>query len=131
MEGLGQAEVVLRVKPFRTVRDVKLSFARHFKLTLEELEGPCKAWRISHPRQIAMALAYKRLRKRGYSTTMIGREFGGRDYSTVIYACRKWGLAPDPVASERSLRGWTGRMQSLSRDNEAWRTLGGEMEIAA
>lgn len=138
MEGTG-TEVVLKVKPFRTVRDVKLSIARRFKVTMAELESPCRKRRFAHPRQIAMAIAYKRLKRRGYSAPMIGREFGGRDHTTVLYACRKFGMPVDPFVSARSASAAQRRNANPSRqprlvavlDLEAWRSMGGSMEDAA
>lgn len=97
----GSAEIVLKTKPWRTVMDVKRSVARHFKLTVAELESRDKHWRVSHPRLLAMALAYRNLNPLGYSTTMVGREFN-RHYSTVLYALRKHGIPPDPFVAERS-----------------------------
>ena len=41
---------------------------------------------IARPRQIAMALA-KELTN--YSLPEIGDRFGGRDHTTVLYACRR------------------------------------------
>jgi hypothetical protein len=131
MDGTG-TEVVLKVKPFRTVKDVKLSVARRFKVTFADLESTNKKWSVSHPRQIAMALAYKRLRKHGYSLRRISREFGGRDPSTVSFAARKFGLPVDPeISAARILMAQTRRRRPKPVDLEVWESLGGEWDRAA
>ncbi len=66
-------------------RDQKL-VSRHFELKPLDLVSARRARAIARPRQIAMYLA-KRLTTR--SLPEIGRKFGGRDHSTVIYAVRK------------------------------------------
>ncbi len=115
MNGL-DAEVVLKVKPFRTVKDVKLSVARRFGITVADIESECRKQKFAVPRQIAMALAVKRLRKLGYPTTRIAREFGNRHHTTIIWACRKWGVPADPVVSERAKRGVERRQRAQIRE---------------
>ena len=63
-----------------------------YQLAAEDLKGKKKDRFISHPRQIAMYLCREHL---GSSLPQIGRDFGGRDHSTVIHACEK-------IAAERA-----------------------------
>lgn len=76
--------------------DIVQAVAREFRVPVEAFREPRPANKnkkcplnphtISRPRQVAMYLA-DRLTGRSYSN--IGRYFGGRDHSTVIYAIRK------------------------------------------
>lgn len=83
-------------RPFANVEDVKRAVAGYFRITVEQIEGASRSPRFSHPRQVAMALAYRRLRKLGFTYEAIGSAFGGRHCSTVIFACRKFGMAANP-----------------------------------
>lgn len=106
-DGAGQIE--LKAKPFANVEDVKRAVAGYFRLTVKDLESASRKPRYAHPRQVAMALSYKRLRKAGFTYEAIGASFGNRHYSTVISACRKFGIAPDPAASAAAYRGKAAR----------------------
>jgi hypothetical protein len=75
------------------VLDVRNAACRYFGLTTQAMVSPRrhKAW--THPRQMAMAVAYALT---GASLPQIGRTFGNRDHTTVIHAvnavnlrCRK------------------------------------------
>ena len=86
-----------------TCNEIRRHVERHFQLEPGELLQRSRKWRISHPRQIAMALCYKHFRGR-LSYERIGRQFGGVHYSTVIHSCQKHGMEPDPVHSEMGRR---------------------------
>ncbi len=83
--------VVLRTKPFRSIDEIKKAVAKRYRVSVADLEGPCRQQRFAVPRQIAMALCYRRLKPFGYSLPMIGKRFGDRDHTTVLFACRKMG----------------------------------------
>lgn len=94
--------IVLKTKPFRSCAEIKERIAKRYRITVADLEGPCRRREYAWPRQIAMALAHRRLSRLGYSLPMIGRSFGGRHWATVLFASKKYGYQPDPVASKRS-----------------------------
>jgi hypothetical protein len=108
------AGVELRTKPFETVMDVKRMVARRYGVTVQDIEGPSRAPMFSHPRQVAMALAYRRLKSKGASYPLIGREFGGRHWTTVIFACRKFGRNADPQLSEIARRAVDTRQKRIA-----------------
>lgn len=84
---LPQPPVVLT--PTRVTIDTILNVvARYFDVTVEEILSPDRTRRVVEPRQIGMYLAH-RLTPR--SLPEIGRRFGGRDHTTVLYASRKIG----------------------------------------
>ena len=94
-DGAGTA-IVLKSRPFADVEDVKRAVAGYFRITVKQLEGYSRKPCFAHPRQVAMAIARKRLAKHGMSFDAIGAAFGGRHYSTVIFACRKFGIDANP-----------------------------------
>ena len=68
-----------------------------FSISREELLSAGRSGRIAWPRQVAMYLARRHTAE---TLPAIGRKFGGRNHTTVMYACRKAGerLASDPDA---------------------------------
>ena len=83
----------------RSIADVQAAVCDQFGITSKELLSPGRATRIAWPRQLAMYLARE---VTGASLPAIGREFGGRDHTTVMHACRRAGqrLADEPGARE-------------------------------
>jgi chromosomal replication initiator protein len=59
--------------------------ARSFNLTVERLLSADRSRNVALPRQIAMYL----LRETNISLPQIGQALGGRDHTTVMYACDK------------------------------------------
>ncbi len=68
------------------IEDIQRKVADHFKIRHAEMVSARRARQVARPRQIAMYLA-KQLTPR--SLPEIGRRFGGRDHTTVIYAVRQ------------------------------------------
>jgi chromosomal replication initiator protein len=68
-----------------------------FSISREELLSSGRSGRVAWPRQVAMYLAREHT---GATLPAIGREFGGRNHTTVIYACRRAAerVAADPAA---------------------------------
>lgn len=69
-----------------TIHNIQKMVAEYFKIRVSDLSAKSRSRQVTRPRQIAMALA-KELTH--HSLPEIGKEFGGRDHSTVIHACRK------------------------------------------
>jgi len=69
-----------------TIENIQKTVGQYYKLRVAELTSKRRTRSIARPRQIAMALA-KELTN--HSLPEIGDAFGGRDHTTVLYACRK------------------------------------------
>lgn len=67
-----------------TIQRAVLVFYPH--VTVADLKSPCRTKRVVRPRQIAMYLS-KELTEAGL--LKIGRNFGGRDHTTILHAIRK------------------------------------------
>lgn len=59
---------------------------QYYNISLDELLGPKRVKELVYPRQIAMHLLRTELH---LSFPTIGREIGGKDHTTVMYACNK------------------------------------------
>lgn len=73
-------------KKSATVQDVQQLVARHFGLRPQDLCGRKRSNAVAFPRQIAMYLCRVNL---DVPLALIGERFGGRDHTTVLYACSK------------------------------------------
>lgn len=69
-----------------TIENIQKTVAEYYKIRTSELLSSTRSRTIARPRQIAMALA-KELTN--HSLPEIGKAFGGRDHTTVLYATRK------------------------------------------
>ncbi len=67
-----------------TLQDVQAVVTEHYQVRLSDLQSRGRSRAIALPRQVCMYLAR---RLTAHSLEEIGRYFGGRDHSTVIYAC--------------------------------------------
>ena len=65
---------------------IKETVAKYFNIDKEYLSGNKRSNEIAFPRQIAMYLC-RTIANMSYP--QIGSDFGGRDHSTVMHACRK------------------------------------------
>lgn len=68
------------------IEDIQKIVCKHFNVDLRDMKGKKRTDAIAFPRQIAMYLT-RNLTE--LSTTDIGNAFGGRDHTTVMYACEK------------------------------------------
>ncbi len=69
-----------------TIDIIQKVVADYFGLSYNDLRGKKRTKAIAFPRQVAMYIAHEMTE---YSTTEVGLEFGGRDHTTVMYACQK------------------------------------------
>lgn len=100
-----------RAPKIDTVKDVT---ARHYGIGKNDLESPCRKRIYAQPRQYAMYLCRKLTRN---SYPMIGREFGGRDHTTVLFAFRKISkLVKEDAALAEELRQLEQRVRSDPRN---------------
>jgi chromosomal replication initiator protein len=70
----------------QTVAAIQTAACEQFGLSCEELLSTARVARLAWPRQLAMYLARELT---GESLPAIGRQFGGRDHTTVLHAWRR------------------------------------------
>jgi len=89
--------------PARSVRDVQDQVCQTFGVSLEDLVSSSRAAQLAWPRQLGMYLARTLTQA---TLPAIGRQFGGRNHTTVLYACRRAGerLASDSDAHATAQR---------------------------
>jgi chromosomal replication initiator protein len=78
------------------IPQIVATVAKHFGLKLSELRSPSRRRAVVNARAAAIHLARKITRA---SLEQIGRYFGGRDHTTMMYSCRKMedSLRDDPA----------------------------------
>jgi len=69
-----------------TIENIQKTVAEYSKVRVSDLLSKRRNRSITRPRQIAMSLA-KELTN--HSLPEIGDQFGGRDHTTVLHACRR------------------------------------------
>jgi chromosomal replication initiator protein len=69
-----------------TIDRIQELVCERFSVTIEELTGDRRTQNIVYPRQVAMYLSRELTDS---SLPRIGKEFGGRDHTTVIHATSK------------------------------------------
>jgi chromosomal replication initiator protein len=89
-----------------TISDIQQLVVEHFGITLQELTGGRRTQNLVMPRQLAMYLCRQLL---SASFPEIARKFGGRDHSTVIYACTK---LEQTMKIDRQIRALVGELSS-------------------
>jgi chromosomal replication initiator protein len=68
-----------------TIANIKKTVAEYFNIRVSDLESKSRARAVTRPRQLAMHLS-KELTQ--HSLPEIGKNFGGRDHTTVLHACK-------------------------------------------
>ena len=69
-----------------TIEEIQKRVAEHFNIRFADMHSARRSRAVARPRQVAMYLS-KHLTSR--SLPEIGRKFGGRDHTTVMYAVQK------------------------------------------
>ncbi|HEY2632576.1 MAG TPA: chromosomal replication initiator protein DnaA [Solirubrobacteraceae bacterium] len=72
--------------PGRSITEIKAAACEQFGISSEELVSHARTSRVAWARQVAMYLARELTEE---SLPAIGREFGGRDHTTVLHAWRR------------------------------------------
>lgn len=67
-----------------TVEAIQAAVARHYNLKIHDLKSTSRARTVARPRQIAIYLTRKYT---PMGLKEIGAHFGGRDHTTILYAC--------------------------------------------
>lgn len=80
------ANIINTPKKLTNYKAILKSVAEFYDINMSDLSAKCRRKEIAWPRQIAMYLMRTELRS---SYPFIGERFGGRDHTTVIYACDK------------------------------------------
>ena len=87
-----------------TTAEIKSLVADSFGVSESDLESKSRAAKVTWPRQVAMYLARETA---GEPLPSIGREFGGRNHSTVLNACRRvearMAASPEDALAVKSL----------------------------
>jgi chromosomal replication initiator protein len=84
--------------PARSIAEIKAAACDQFGISPDELISPARTARVAWPRQVAMYLARELTQE---SLPAIGREFGGRDHTTVLHA---WRRTEERMSASQSLR---------------------------
>ena len=79
-------DVINAPKKFTNHKNIIQAVADFFDINTTDLINRCRKKEIVYPRQIAMYLMREELKK---SFPFIGEKLGGRDHTTVMYACDK------------------------------------------
>jgi chromosomal replication initiator protein len=69
-----------------SIENIQKTVAEYYNIRVADLSSQKRSRSLARPRQLAMGLA-KELTS--HSLPEIGKAFGGRDHTTVLYACRK------------------------------------------
>ena len=69
-----------------SVENIQKTVADYYKIRVSDMHSKKRSRAVARPRQVAMALA-KELTQ--LSLPEIGSNFGGRDHTTVLHACRQ------------------------------------------
>ena len=77
-----------------SVENIQKTVAEYYKIRVSDMHSKKRSRAVARPRQVAMALA-KELTQ--LSLPEIGSNFGGRDHTTVLHACRQIAKLRDTV----------------------------------
>lgn len=69
-----------------TIELIQEIVATHYKIKIEDMKSATRLRTIAFPRQVAMYLSRKLTK---LSLPAVGQHFGGKDHTTIMYACQK------------------------------------------
>lgn len=87
------------IKPI-TTETVQRAVAEHFDVRIADLRGRSRQRQVAYPRQVGMYLCKTLIPRLSFSE--IGEAFGGKDHSTVVYACQKVAQEAEKSAAVRA-----------------------------
>jgi chromosomal replication initiator protein len=70
-----------------TIEAIQRAVAEFFDVRIADLRGRSRQRQVAYPRQIAMYLCKTMISN--LSLNEVGEAFGGKDHTTVLYACQK------------------------------------------
>ncbi|MCM8764388.1 MAG: chromosomal replication initiator protein DnaA [Candidatus Omnitrophica bacterium] len=79
-------EIIISQKKLVTIQKIIDAVADYFRVSVHDVKSQRRVRNLVVPRQIAMYLARELTTS---SLTSIAEEFGGKDHTTVIHACKK------------------------------------------
>ncbi|MGH8713092.1 MAG: chromosomal replication initiator protein DnaA [Casimicrobiaceae bacterium] len=79
-----------------SIENIQKTVADYYKIRISDMHSKKRSRAVARPRQVAMALA-KELTQ--LSLPEIGSNFGGRDHTTVLHACRQIAKLRESVPS--------------------------------
>jgi chromosomal replication initiator protein len=91
----------------RTVREIQDSICDAFGVTIDELVSERRAAAVAWPRQVAMYLARELTDQ---TLPAIGRQFGNRNHTTVLHACKR---TAERIATDRDAYDTVRRLTEL------------------
>lgn len=91
-------DIFSNVKRTVTPEKIKKTVCKYYGIKITDIESSKKTNNIAFPRQIAMYLIREMT---DYSLPKIGQFFGGKHYTTVLYACEK---IDDELSMDKNLR---------------------------
>lgn len=94
------------------IRRIQETVSDYFSISLKDLVGQRRDQKVVRPRQVAMYLC-KELT--GSSYPEIGNQFGGKDHTTVMHACRKVEANLEDHYFKTSLENIQNKLRGLSR----------------
>ena len=89
-----------KIRPI-TIEAVQRAVAEHFDVRIADLCGRSRQRQVSFPRQVAMFLCKTLIPS--LSLNDIGAAFGGKDHTTVLYACGKLTRETEKVTATRQI----------------------------
>jgi len=95
-----------------TCQSIQEAVASYYSITVDDMKSARRSREVAVPRQVAMFLIREML---GMSLPQIGEAFGGRDHTTVMYACQK---IQEAMAASPSLSSLVDDIRKLIKDSK-------------
>lgn len=95
-----------------SISAIQRAACQAFEISLDDLRSRSRVARVARPRQLAMFLCRELT-----DTTLpaIGRQFGGRDHTTVMHACRQ---IHHKLADDDTVRAEVTRLRAILEDTD-------------